>query len=314
MKAWQFTGKHQPLALNDVPEPEPLPGEVLIEIKACGLCHSDLGILHDDKFPPLPWTPITIGHEVAGVIRELGEGITGWAVGDPVIIGNLPTQVPGLHREGGYTSKITARADVLVRKPEGVSFEQAAMSTDAGATAHHAVAVSGQAGPGVRMGIIGLGGLGQIGARVAVLAGCDVHVAEIRPDLWPLAEDLGAMTTVPDVGELASEQLDVIVDFAGAGSTTTGAISAVRAGGRVVQVGMSTAEVTININTFILRRVTLVGSLGGGLDDLESVCELIAGGQLKPITTSIGFDEIPAGLERLERGDVTGRLVARIGD
>lgn len=314
MKAWQFTGKHEPLALNDVPEPSAAPGEVVIDIKAAGLCHSDVSILHDEDFPTLPWTPITIGHEVAGVISELGEGVTTWDVGDPVIIANLPTQVPGLHREGGYTAKVSARADVLVRIPDGLSFEHAAIATDAGATAHHAVAVNAQAGKGIRLGIIGLGGLGQIGARVGVLSGCEVYVAEIKRDLWPLAEQLGARRVVADVTDLADDGLDVIVDFAGAGTTTTGAIAAVRRDGRVVQIGMSTAEVTINLNALILKKVTLVGNVGGDLEDLESVCRLIASGDLTPLTSTIGFDEIPAGLERLAKGEVVGRLVARIGD
>ena len=314
MKAWQFTRKHEPLVLHDVPEPSAEPGEVVIDIKASGLCHSDLGILHDEQFPPLPWTPITIGHEIAGAVSEVGEGVTGWGIGDRACIGNLPGLVPGLHREGGYTARIAVSADLLVRIPDGVSFEQAAIGPDAGATAHHAVVVNGQAAEGIRMGIVGLGGLGQIGARVAVLSGCEVHVAEIKRELWPLAEELGAEGVVADVNELADAELDVIVDFAGVGTTTTGALAAVRRGGRVVQVGMSAAEATLNLNTLILKKLTLVGSLGGGLDDIASVYGFMARGDLSPVTATIGFEEIPAGLERLARGEVVGRLVARIDD
>ncbi len=142
MKAWQFTRAHQPLALVDVPEPTPRAGEVLIDIRAAGLCHSDVGLLNDDDspLPPGASTPLTLGHEIAGVISELGQGVTGWAIGDRVGIANTnPLTVPGLARDGGYSFKLTAETETLVPIPKPVTFEQATVSTDAGMTAYHAV-------------------------------------------------------------------------------------------------------------------------------------------------------------------------------
>ena len=316
MRAWQFTGTHEPLVLVEVPEPTPGPDEVLIDIRACGLCHSDVGVLEVDGFP-LPAKaslPVTLGHEVAGEVSVVGANVGHWAVGDRVGIGNVGDAIPGIMRDGGYAQRITSAPDVLVRIPDAVSFEQAAFCMDAGMTSHGGVIGAGQVGPGDKVGIIGLGGLGQIGARVAHLAGCEVHVAEIREELWPLARELGARSAVRDVRELADQELDVIVDFAGVGTTTAGAIEAIATGGRVVQVGMTTAEATINTNQLIMKGVTLVGSLGGTLDDVRSVFDLIASGALNPQTTVIGFDEVPSGLSRLSQGDVVGRLVARIAD
>ena len=316
MKAWQFTNTHEPLVLTEVDEPTASGGEVLIDIKAAGLCHSDVGLLNDDTFP-LPASarlPMTLGHEIAGVISQVGANVTGRSVGDRVALAGVGDAVAGIHRDGGYTFKVTARPDVLVRIPPGVSFEQAAAGTDAGATAHHAVIVAGQVTKGDKVAIIGFGGLGQIGARVAALTGCEVYITEIKQDIWPLAHKIGAARVVKDITQLADEQPDVIIDFAGFGTTTAAAIETVRPGGRVVQVGMGRLTATISTKTLILNQISLVGCRGGDKDDVIGVYDLMATGELDPIISTIAFDEIPAGLDRLSRGEVVGRLVARIAD
>jgi len=104
----------------------------------------------------------------------------------------------------------------------------------------------------------------------------------------------------------------VIIDFAGFGTTTAEAIDTVRVGGRVVQVGMGCLEATISTASLILRQVTLVGSLGGTRDDVEGVYRYFASGELTPTLTEISFEEIPESLARLKRGEVTGRLVAKL--
>ena len=312
MKAWQFVGTHQPLTLNDVPEPVPDADEVLIDIKACGLCHSDVGILEIDDYP-LPARsslPVTLGHEVAGVIAQVGSNVDGWKVGDRVGIANLAPTVPGIYRDGGFAEQITSRPDVLVPIPDSVTFVQAAISNDAGMTSHGAVVGVGKVQKGEKVGIIGYGGLGQIGARIAQLAGCDVYVAEIREALWPQALEAGAKKVVKNVLELTDDKLDVIIDFAGVGTSTTGAIEAARPGGRVVQVGMMAAQATINVTALVMKNLALLGSLGGTYEDTQAVYQLIAEGKVSPQTTAISFDEIGEGIARLSRGEVVGRLVA----
>ena len=325
VRAWQFTETHEPLVLNEVAEPEVAPGEVLIDVKAAGLCHSDVGLLDDPGWLSLLGKrPITPGHEVAGVISEVGDGVTGWQLGDRVGICPSAATLPGYQRDGGYSSRVSALQEDLVRIPENVSFEQGAAGTDAGMTSHHAVMTAGQVRAGDKVGIIGLGGLGQIGARIAVLAGAEVHVAEINEQVWPLAREIGASSVVSDVRDLpggsvppdvyAGKDLDVIVDFAGFGDTTVAAVDTVRFGGRVVLVGMGKLEAAIDTKSLILKRVQLVGSMGGDVDDVRGVYDFVATGRLNPTITTIGFDEIPEGLEKLRNGEVTGRLVARIAE
>ena len=316
MKAWQFTNTNEPLVLNEVAEPTAGPGEVILDIKSAGLCHSDVGAMTDPGWLALiPNRPITIGHEIAGVVTELGEGVTDVRIGDRV--GVCPTAsalAPGYGRDGGFTYKHQVLAGDLVPMPEGLSFDMAALGTDAGMTSYQAIVVRGGLKPGMKVGVIGLGGLGQIGARVAVVKGAEVHVAEINKDAWPRATEIGATSVVSDVSEWAGQGFDLIVDYAGFGTTTAGALKAVRFDGRVVQVGMGRLETTLDIRDLILNKVQLLGSVGGTKEDVAAVYELIASGDLKPVVHTITFEEIPEGLERLRRGEVSGRLVARIAD
>jgi alcohol dehydrogenase, propanol-preferring len=115
-----------------------------------------------------------------------------------------------------------------------------------------------------------------------------------------------SITEFRDVG------LDVIVDFAGFGTTTADAVSSVRRHGRVVQVGMGRLESTINTKDLILGRVSLIGSAGGTKDDIAGVYRYFETGELDPVVTPIEFGEIADGLERLRQGNVTGRLVAEL--
>ncbi|NYV76576.1 zinc-binding dehydrogenase [Streptomyces sp. UH6] len=317
MKAWQFTDTHQPLVLNEVPEPKAAPGEVVLEVRAAGLCHSDVGLLEDEGWlDMLAKRPITPGHEVAGVITEVGEGVEGWKAGDRV--GVCPTVeghgAVGYAFDGGYAPRCAVPAATLVALPDSVSFAQGAAGTDSGMTAYHAIVAKGGIKKGDRVGVIGLGGLGQIGARVAVLTGCEVYAAEPNEKVWELGREIGVKEIVKDVTELADKQLDVIVDYAGFGTTTAGAVEAIRPGGTVVQVGMGRLESTISTKSLILKSVILRGSCGGDIDAVKGVYDLMAAGELSPQLTPITFAEISDGLRRLAEGGVVGRLVAVAGE
>lgn len=311
MKAWQFEGTGKPLALNEVPEPTPGPGDVIIDVRAAGLCHSDLMYMEIGE-AAMPFLPMTQGHENAGVISAVGEGVTGWKVGDLVGVcssGELPPL--GMFSHGGFAEKLLARAADLARVPEGLDLSLAALATDAGMTSYHAVIKEGGASAGMVVGIIGFGGLGQIGARAAVLAGAEVHVAEMKQDVWDLAREAGAVDVVSDADAWAGKNFDLVVDYAGF-ETTQKALSAVRRGGKVVQVGLGRPTATISTNGLLGR--TLVGSLGGTVSDIEEVFDLLLAGEITPTYTEIAFDEIASGLARLNDNEVTGRLVARFGD
>ena len=312
MKAWQFTNTHEPLVLNEVPDPVAGEGEVVLEMKAAGLCHSDVGLLEDEGWlSMLAKRPITIGHENAGVVAEVGPGVTGFQVGDRV--GVCPTTAagaPGYSFDGGFAPKMLVPAEALVPLPDNVDFLNGAAATDAGMTSHAAVITQGGVKAGDTVGIIGLGGLGQIGAKVAVLAGADVYVAEVNEKVWPLAEEIGAKGVKKSIAEFEDVTFDVIVDFAGFDTTTAQAVDIIRRDGTVVVVGMGRLESTISTKSLILNQARLVGSNGGTKEDVAGVYEYMATGKLNPTITRISFDEIPEGIEKLRKGEVVGRLVA----
>ncbi len=310
MKGWQFTTTGEPLTLVEKPDPKAAPGEVVIDVKASGLCHSDVGALEDPGWLEIITTrPVILGHEIAGVISEVGEGVSGFKVGDRVGVCPSTPTLPGYVRDGGYANKTTARAEDIVKIPDGVSFEQAAAGTDSGMTSHHAVMAAGQVKAGMKVGIIGLGGLGQVGARIAVIAGAEVYAADVSEKARALGSEIGVKQVFTDVREFPQD-LDVIVDFAGFGTTTAGAIEVIKPGGRVVQVGMGRLEATINTRLLIVKAVQLVGSVGGDVHDVKAVYDLYASGKLTPLIVPTTFEAIPAGLDRLHEGGVTGRLVA----
>lgn len=315
MKAWIFHGAGKPLELKDIPEPTAAPGEIVIDVKASGLCHSDVSALDDPNWSVnFPDEPVVLGHEIAGVVSEIGEEVTNLKVGDRVGVPSGPPNVNGYFRDGGYAENTTAIADAVVKIPDSVGFIQAASGTNASNVAHHAVVDRGGATEGMKVGIIGLGGLGQIGARIAVVRGCEVYVAEIKEDIWPLAKEIGAVDVASDITAFKDKDLDVIIDFAGFGTTTNQAIETVREYGRVVQVGMGRIVFEFHTNPLILRQVELIGSMGGGVDDLAGVYDLMASGQLNPAITTMSFDEIDEGLDRLRQGTVTGRIVIDMQD
>lgn len=310
MKAWHFTDVGQPLELVELPDPVAGPGEVVIDVKAAGLCHTDVGVLEDEGWlSTLAYRPIVMGHEVAGEVSQVGEGVTDWQVGDRVgVCPTTPFGAPGFTTDGGFGEKVKVPGTALVRIPDGVSFALGAAGTDAGMTSHAAVISNGQVKAGDKVGIIGFGGLGQIGARVAVLAGADVYVAEINEAVWDAAREVGAKGVAKSIAELGDD-FDVIVDYAGF-DTTAEAIENVKLGGRVVQVGMGRLDANISIKWLILKSVTLVGSQGGTIEDVVGVYDYFATGKIDPAVTEISFEDIPDGLQRLSDGKVVGRLVA----
>jgi propanol-preferring alcohol dehydrogenase len=312
MKAWRFTKAHEPLTLIERDDPTPGPGEVVVDVRAAGLCHSDVGFL-DGVIAPARM-PLILGHETAGEISFVGPDVTDFAVGDRVVLSGPEDFAAGWSADGGYATRCLAKAVGLVRLPDSVSYVQGATATDAGSTSYGAVMVSGRLRPGQRVGIVGLGGLGMTGARLAVINGAEVFAAEPRREVWDTAKHNGVTDVVEDVLELARHRLDLIVDFAGFGTTTAGAIVAVRPGGLVVQVGLGRDEATISTALLTTKAVTLRGSRGGLPGTVDAVLQHIAAGELTIEASTLTFDEIPAGLDRLRHGGVIGRLVALLDE
>ncbi|AYG04657.1 zinc-binding dehydrogenase [Gryllotalpicola protaetiae] len=308
MKAWRLTAAHEPLTLAEVPEPVAGPGEVVIDVKAASLCHSDVGFLDGTLTGILGFTPITLGHEIAGVVSAVGEGVTGVTVGERV---GVPTAFggPGQATDGGFAPKVKVGAEWVLPLPDGISFQQAAPATDAGMTAYHALKLGGVTA-GTKLGIIGAGGLGSLAIQFAVGLGAEVYVAEINESVWDATRAHGAKAVAKDITEFADLGLEVIVDYAGFGTTTAGAIDAIAPKGTVVQVGLGRERADISSQNVVFKEVTYVGSSAGTHEDCAAVMQLIADGKASSTLSEIGFDEIGEGVERLARGEVVGRLVA----
>ncbi|MBB6444144.1 zinc-binding dehydrogenase [Bacillus benzoevorans] len=314
MKGWLFTKTDIPLKLIEKEDPHAIPNHVVIDVKATGLCHSDVAALQDPGWMPLfPNGPVIMGHECAGVISEVGEGVVDLKVGDRVGVNPLDRETreaEGYNYDGGYANKVRVPAKQCVKIPDGVSFVEGAASTDAGLTAYHALFAIGGAKPGMKVGIIGIGGLGQFAVQMAMIKGCEVYASDVSPDAVKLGEELGCTKVYNNVLDMKEAECDVIVDFAGFGQTTADALDAVKPQGTVVIVGMGKLESTINTYLMITKELKVLGSNGGTIEDLEGVYECFATGKMSPQLTTIPFEEIDKGLEKLKNHEVKGRLVA----
>lgn len=314
MKAWQFTGTHKPLELNEVPEPHARPGTVVVDVKAAGVCHSDVTTLDDPGWMGLfPTLPRTMGHENAGIISAVGEGMEHWKVGDRVGLAPVMADGDALGYgkwDGGFASKLLATDDNLVRLPDSVPFDLGAMATDAGLTAYHAMMATGGCKAGMKVGVIGLGGLGYIGARSAVLAGAEVYGAEISPKTRELAGDIGLVDVADSITAFRDKGLQLIVDYAGFGTTTAEAIETLAEFGTFVQVGMGRLEATINTYPLIINQLTMRGSKSGTKEDLAGIYQLMETGKLTPPMNLITHADIPGAIDKLRAGGVVGRFIA----
>ncbi len=313
MKAWQFTEVDAPLVLNEVATPtEPAPDEIVVHVRAAGLCHSDVGFINGTLTPLLPFRPITLGHEIAGVVSAVGSDVTTFTVGQKVVI-PAAIEGPGTSKNGGFAEEVVVLERLVVPLPEGVPFDQAAAATDAGLTSYHAVVVQGRVKQGTKVGIVGLGGLGSLGAQTALALGAEVVVAEKNELAHELARSLGITEVATDISDFAGRDLDVVIDFAGFGTTTDHAMQTLRRGGRIVVVGLGVVRAELDLQTLTLQEIEIVGSQAGTKEDCAAVLDLLAEGKISSRITEIGFDGIGDGIGKLERGEVVGRLVAVFG-
>ncbi|ONI79852.1 hypothetical protein ALI144C_24285 [Actinosynnema sp. ALI-1.44] len=307
MRAWRLTATGHPLDHVELPDPTAGPGEVVLRTMAAGLCQTDLSLARGSLAGAA--VPIVLGHEIAGVVTQTGAGVEEFAVGDRVAV-RTGMDAPGIVSDGGFATLVRTPAQRLVAIPDRVSFAQAAVATDAGLSSYHALYAQGGLRPGMKVGIVGIGGLGSFGVQIAAAAGAEVTAVVRRPALAQTARQLGATTVVRSAADLAGLDLDLVVDFAGYSETVVGALDGIRHGGRVVVVGVEDAVAHIPIGKLVLTNAEIVGANAGTSDELRHVLAMIAEGTLTPTITPIGFDEIPDGLDRLARGGIVGRLVA----
>lgn len=327
MKAIRFLGANQPLQMMDVPEPKPGDGEVVVAINACGLCHSDIHLLEGSLPAPVP---LTLGHEIAGTVVEHGPGVTQPAIGSKVAVylvnpsgdtlfdrigrENLveSPQVPGLTIDGGMAEHVIVRARNLVFIPEGVTMSQAAVATDSVATTYHAIKTIAKVRAGEKLGIIGLGGLGLNGVQIGLISGAMVFACDRNSLKTDLARQMGATAIYANADELAQHPLDCIIDFVGVSATLNAAINAVQSGGRIVVVGLGAHPVELPFSQIVTREISVTGAFGSTYKELIEVLDFIAAKRIIPHVTEIDFADVITGYQRLARGEVQGRLVAKI--
>ncbi|MGY0007163.1 NAD(P)-dependent alcohol dehydrogenase [Micromonospora sp. I033] len=326
----------------EVPIPTAGPGEVLLRVGAVGACHSDLHIL--DAPAGLYPTPMTLGHEIAGTVDQLGSGVTGWATGDRAavygIIGcgrcraclrgaeNQCRVVPvggvGLSRDGGLAEHVAVPASRLL--PVGdLDLSQAAPLTDAGLTPYHAVELArDRLRPGTSCVVIGIGGLGHMAVQI-LLATTAVRI--IAVDTSVAALDLASRMGAHDVVQAGPDSVDriralvgpppdgadVVLDFVGADATVTTARQVVATGGQVLLAGL--AGGTLPVRPVADEPPTLPFEVAvevpfwGTRAELQEVIALARTGQLQADVQTFPLAEAPEAYELLRRGEIHGRAV-----
>ncbi len=338
MKAAVFYGMEQGIRVEQVPDPQPGPGDVLVRVAACGLCHTDLHYI-DHGTPTFQPPPIILGHEISGTVAAVGGEVTEWQPGDRVL---LPAVVScgtccmcrtgrenicmrqrmfGNHMHGGYAEYVIAPARDLFALPETVPLAEGAIIADALTTPYHAVIHRGEVRPGDTVAVLGCGGIGLNVVQMAHLVGAQVIAIDIVDRKLELARQLGAAETINARTVDAVEKwvrkrtdggADVVFECIGHPQTQVQALRMVRTGGRVVFVGFSPEPATLPTGRVMFREIEIRGTLGCRPVDYPRVIELVAGGrlQLHPlISHRFSLDDIHAGLDALRRGDVIRAIV-----
>ncbi|OHV06833.1 zinc-binding dehydrogenase [Mycobacterium talmoniae] len=333
MRAERFYADTKTVALEDVPVPEPGPGEVLVKVAFCGICHSDLSLINGTF--PAQAPVVTQGHEASGTIAKLGPGVTGWAEGDRVVVaaGRPCQQCPNCRRgdvvnclqvqlmafayDGAWADYTLAQAAGLTRVPDNVPLEQAAILADAVSTPFGAVVRTGRVAVGESVGVWGAGGVGTHILQLARLVGAaPVVVVDINPAVLDRARELGADYAFDSRDEhlkdkiaevTGGRKLDVAFDAVGLKATFEQALDCVANGGRLVGVGMSAQSPTIGpTSMFGLTRKQVLGHLGYQNVDIETLARLVSYGRLdlsRSISEVIALEDIRLGIDKLARGE-----------
>lgn len=329
MKSLMLT-EYRNLELAEVPKPEPGPQEVLIRVAACGICGSDVHGYDGSSGRRIP--PIVMGHEAAGEISAVGEGVTGFQPGDRVTFDSTVycgectfcrrgevnlcdrRQVIGVscsefRREGAFAEYIVVPQRILYQLPSELSYPEAAM-LEAVSVALHAVRMSGVAAGETAL-VVGAGMIGLLTMQAARAAGCArVMIADIDETRLKLAKLLGADEVLCCSGaELTQETLrmtgglgaDVVFEAVGRNETVAASIDSVRKGGTVTLIGNITPEVMLPLQKVVSRQIRLQGSAASA-GEYPAAIDLVASGriQVKPLITAVApLEEGPRWFERL---------------
>jgi propanol-preferring alcohol dehydrogenase len=333
MKAAVVTSFTEPLDVRDVPIPEPGPGQVLIRMETCGLCHTDIHAARGD-WPVKPTPPFIPGHEGIGVIERLGPDVRQRKVGDRVAIpwlghacGECRYCISGWETlceqqlnsgysiDGAFAEYAVATGRYVVPVPDAVSSLDAAPIACAGVTTYKAAKVANIM-PTHRVAVFGVGGLGHLAVQYAHIMGGSVIAVDLDQAKLDLALELGAdhvvnaRETDPVVAIQELGGADVAFALAVAPAAFEQAFNSLRRGGKLLCVALPPeASMTIPIFDTVLKGISIIGSIVGTRQDLVEVFDLHAAGRTRVVAAPRKLDDVNAAIDEVLSGTVPGRLV-----
>jgi alcohol dehydrogenase len=290
-QAIQIESPGDPLRLVEVETRTPGRDHVRIDVAACGVCGTD-HVFANGGFPGMSW-PVTLGHEIAGTVAELGEGVDNFTVGDRVAVGwfgghcnrCIPcrkgdfivcqnAQVPSWQYPGGYAESVTVPANAVARIPDGLSFTEAAPMGCAGVTTYNALRHT-SALPGDRVAVLGIGGLGHLGVQWARAMGFEAVAIARGKGKEADARDLGAHHYVDSNAGDVSESLQalggvaVVLATAGNSQAIGQTVGGLQARGELVIIGVTTDPLPISPAQLIMPALGVTGHPSGTARDVE---------------------------------------------
>jgi alcohol dehydrogenase, propanol-preferring len=326
----------KPLVIQDVPIPIPGPGQALVEIIATGVCHTDLHAAQGD-WPVKPTPPFIPGHEGAGIVAAIGEGVTHLKVGERVGIAWLHSacghcdfclagwetlchkqQNSGYSVNGSFAQYALGQADYLGRIPESLSFVDAAPILCAGVTVYKGLKET-KARPGEWVVISGAGGLGHVAIQYAKAMGMHVAAVDLGPEKMALARQLGAEIIIDAKTQDPAKEIQK--QIGGAHGVLVTAVSTIafkqaigmlRRGGTCVLNGLPPGEFPISIFDLVLNGQTVRGSIVGTRLDLEESLAFAADGKVKATIETLPLGSINDVFDRMKQGKINGRVVLDI--
>jgi propanol-preferring alcohol dehydrogenase len=335
MKAAILHEFRQRLAFEDVPRPQLGPGDVLIKVEACGVCHSDLHVAEGDwsQLSAIVKRPLILGHEIAGRVIEKGGEAGELQIGDRVGIpwihwtcgecefcreGNenlcSKQKITGVTVDGGYAEFVKAPANHAIKIPDGLSSIDAAPLFCAGVTVLRALKKA-RLLPGQRLGVFGVGGLGHLAVQIGLGLGAVVTAIDISDEKLALAKSLGASTVVNSASINAVKELrgkggvHVALVASAARAAYDTAFSCVRPTGTLLVVGLPAENICFPPILMAATEIRVQASAVGTREDVREVLELAAAGKIRCRVGTRPLSEANEALEQLRSGQVSGRLV-----
>lgn len=332
MKAAIFNGPNQPLEVKEVPTPRPGPGEILVKVAACGVCHTDMHYI-DHGVPTFKQPPMILGHEASGHVAELGDGVSRWHVGDRVILPAVLScgvcrqcrigrenicdnmQMFGNHIDGSYAEFVLSPAKDALLVPEEVPLIEGSIIADAISTPYHAVVNRAKVKAGDWVAVFGCGGVGINVVQIAAAVGASVIAIDLMPEKLEIAKTLGAQITINPsevdridkaIRKMIGDGVDISFEAIGNPKTIQAAYSVIRKGGLCVVIGYTHLGVELPASKLMFFEQSIIGSLGCRPVDYPRIIEMARIGKIKVkelVTAQISLDNINDAFDLLRSND-----------